>query len=275
MLKLEQVGMTFAAGTPDENTALQGVNLAVAEGDFITVVGTNGAGKSTLYNVIAGTLIPTTGRIFLSTGGSGSSGGTDGGSAKDVTRQSEHRRAHYIGRIFQNPLLGTAGKMTIADNMMIASYKGYKQLRINLTRHKREEFRGLLATLGMGLESRLGDNVELLSGGQRQALALLMAIMSKPALLLLDEHTAALDPAASALILDLTRRFAADYRLTVMMITHNMAQALSTGNRLLMMDAGQIVFDIDAAEKARLSTDELIRRFKDKRELTSDRMLWQ
>jgi putative ABC transport system ATP-binding protein len=258
--------MTFAPNTPDENTALQGVNLTVAAGDFITVVGSNGAGKSTLYNVIAGTLLPTAGRILLADGKGGD---------VDITRQSEYRRAHYIGRIFQNPLLGTAGKMTIADNMMIASYKGYKQLRINLTRQKREEFRGLLAALGMGLEARLGDNVDLLSGGQRQALALLMAIMSKPALLLLDEHTAALDPAASAVILDLTRRFAADHRLTVMMITHNMAQALSTGNRLLMMDAGQIVLDINAAEKARLTTEELVRRFKDKRELVNDQMLLQ
>jgi putative ABC transport system ATP-binding protein len=267
MLTLENIGMTFAAGTPDENTALANINLKIHAGDFITVVGSNGAGKSTLYNVIAGTMIPTTGRVLLDT--------ADG--TRDITKESEHKRARYIGRIFQNPLLGTAGKMTLADNMMICNYKGYKKLRIGLTKQKREEFRQRLTELGMGLENRLGDNVELLSGGQRQALTLLMATMSKPSILLLDEHTAALDPTNAALVLDLTNRLAHDSGLTVMMITHNMTYALETGNRLLMMDGGEIVFDIDKEEKAKLTPDELVKRFRliKNRELVSDQMLLQ
>jgi putative ABC transport system ATP-binding protein len=267
MLTLENIGMTFAPGTPDENIALTNINLKIQTGDFITVVGSNGAGKSTLYNVIAGTMTPTTGRVLLDTDGE----------TRDITKDPEYKRARYIGRIFQNPLLGTAGKMTLADNMMICSYKGYKKLRINLTRQKREQFRQLLMELGMGLENRLGDNVELLSGGQRQALTLLMATMSKPAILLLDEHTAALDPTNAALVLDLTNRFAENYGLTVMMITHNMTYALETGNRLLMMDGGEIVFDIGKEEKAKLTLDELVRRFRllKNRDLASDQILLQ
>jgi putative ABC transport system ATP-binding protein len=267
MLTLENIGMTFAPGTPDENIALTNINLKIQTGDFITVVGSNGAGKSTLYNVIAGTMTPTTGRVLLDTDGE----------TRDITKDPEYKRARYIGRIFQNPLLGTAGKMTLADNMMICSYKGYKKLRINLTRQKREQFRQLLMELGMGLENRLGDNVELLSGGQRQALTLLMATMSKPAILLLDEHTAALDPTNAALVLDLTNRFAQNYGLTVMMITHNMTYALETGNRLLMMDGGEIVFDIGKEEKAKLTLDSLIKRFRliKNHDLASDQILLQ
>ncbi|MHC6201806.1 ABC transporter ATP-binding protein [Breznakiellaceae bacterium SP9] len=265
MLTLAHIRQTFAPGTPDEHTALKDINLNIHAGDFITVVGSNGAGKSTLYNVIAGTLRATAGRVLLDT-----EHGT-----QDITRTPEYKRARYIGRIFQNPLLGTAGKMTIEDNMMICSYKGYKKLRINLNKQKREQFRALLSDLGMGLEQRLRDNVELLSGGQRQALTLLMATMSKPAILLLDEHTAALDPTNASLVLDLTKRIASANALTVMMITHNMNYALDYGNRLLMMDEGEIVFDISKEEKAKLTLDDLVKRFKrlKKGGLTSDELL--
>ncbi|GHV83388.1 ABC transporter ATP-binding protein [Spirochaetia bacterium] len=283
MINISNVGITFAAGTPDENTALRGINLNVRRGDFITIVGSNGAGKSTLFNVISGNLLPTTGTITMNVADGNNSNSDDEGVTIDITRQKEFVRARYIGRIFQSPLLGTAGKMTLEDNMMLASYKGYKQLKVNLNKHKREQFRAQLAELDMGLEDRLSDNVELLSGGQRQALSLLMATMSHPKLLLLDEHTAALDPANAALVMDITNRIARAHKqtsstpLTVMMITHNMRHAIETGNRLLMMDGGEIVFDIGAQEKAKLSPEDLVTRFKElkHREIVSDEMLLQ
>jgi putative ABC transport system ATP-binding protein len=267
MVRVANLEVIFARGTPDENRALKNINLTVQSGDFITLIGSNGAGKSTLYNAIAGTLTPTAGRIFVRDEGQSSE--------RDVTREAEHKRAHYIGRIFQNPLLGTAGKMTLEHNMMICHRKGYRGLRISLNHAMRDYFRENLRALQMGLENRLNDNVELLSGGQRQALTLLMAVMSKPSLLLLDEHTAALDPRNAEMIMNLTLRFAAEYGLTVMMITHNMAQALETGNRLLMMDGGEIILDIDQAEKSRLSAAGVVQRFKDikNRELSNDEML--
>lgn len=272
MVRLENIGMMFNPGTPDAITALRNVNLTVRPGDFISVIGSNGAGKTTLYNVISGTCAASSGRIFLR---DDVSGGANRGAELDITRDAEFKRARYIGRIFQNPLLGTAGKMSLAHNMMICHKKGYKGLRISLTRAMRERFREELRTLGMGMENRLEDNVELFSGGQRQALTLLMAVMSKPDLLLLDEHTAALDPHNAELIMSLTLKFAEEYRLTVMMITHNMKQALESGNRLLMMDSGEIILDIDAAEKAKLTTNDIIQRFKDikKRELANDELL--
>ena len=268
MITLENIGMTFAQGTPDENCALKNINLAINKGDFITVIGSNGAGKSTLYNVIAGTLTATTGHIYLDTPNT---------AKHEITKNKEYKRARYIGRIFQNPLLGTAGKMTLEDNMMICHKKGYKGLKISLNKTMRDYFRSQLRVLEMGLEDRLHDNVDQFSGGQRQALTLLMAVMSKPDLLLLDEHTAALDPGNAELIMKLTRKFAKDYNLTVMMITHNMQQALDYGNRLLMMDSGEIILDIDAQEKAKLTLTELITRFRmlKQKELTSDEMLLQ
>lgn len=248
MIELKNIGIIFAEGTPDENIALKNISLTINKGDFITVIGSNGAGKSTLYNIIAGSLQPTSGSITL-----------DG---NDITREPEYKRAHYIGRIFQNPLLGTAGKMSLEDNMIICEKKGYKGLKISLNRKKREQFRQQLAVLGMGLEDRLTDNVEQFSGGQRQALTLLMAVMSHPSLLLLDEHTAALDPANAEVIMNLTRRFAEEYNLTVMMITHNMNHALSYGNRLLMMDAGEIIMDLSGEEKSKLTADAVVERFR-------------
>lgn len=275
MLNLEHIGMVFAPGTPDENRALKDVNLCVNKGDFITVIGSNGAGKSTLYNVIAGTLTPTSGRILLDTSALAENRNLPG--VRDITRDKEYRRAHYIGRIFQNPLLGTAGKMSLEDNMMICSRKGYKGLKISLNHAMRDYFKSRLEELGMGLENRLRDNVEQFSGGQRQALTLLMAVMSRPALLLLDEHTAALDPANADLVMELTLKFAASYGLTVMMITHNMNHALEYGNRLLMMDSGEVILDINQAEKRRLTMDTLIQRFRSikRQSLVSDRMLLQ
>jgi putative ABC transport system ATP-binding protein len=271
MIRLENLGMVFSPGTPDENTALRNINLRVESGEFITIIGSNGAGKSTLYNAIAGTVFPTSGRIFIRD--SVVPGQED--RERDITREAEYRRARYIGRIFQNPLLGTAGKMTLADNMMLCYKKGYKGLRISLTKTMREFFREQLRTLGMGMENRLNDNVELFSGGQRQALTLLMTVMSRPGLLLLDEHTAALDPRNAEMIMDLTLRFAGEYRLTVMMITHNMGQALEFGSRLLMMDGGEIILDINAGEKAKLRTGDIVQRFRDikKKELANDEML--
>ena len=270
MIELKNIGITFNAGTPDENEVLKNINLTINQGDFITVIGSNGAGKSTLYNIISGTLSPTTGQIFLDT--KDSAGNIV---KKEITKDAEYKRAEYIGRIFQNPLLGTAGKMSLEDNMLICSKKGWKGLKISLNKKRREEFREQLKQLNMGLENRLGDNVELFSGGQRQALTLLMAVLSKPAILLLDEHTAALDPTNAALIMQLTKKFAEENNLTVMMVTHNMQHALEYGNRLLMMDGGQIILDISGKEKAALTMSDLAEQFRQikKQNMTSDKML--
>ncbi len=254
MLKLENVSVTFNAGTPDENKALRNISLTINRGDFITVIGSNGAGKSTLYNAIAGTIKPTSGQIFLDK--------EEDGNIKNITNDAEFKRARYIGRIFQNPLLGTAGKMSLQDNMMICYKKGFKGLRISLNSKMKEFFRAQLKVLNMNLESRLNDNVEQFSGGQRQALTLLMAVMSKPSLLLLDEHTAALDPTNAQIVMDLTRRFAEEYNLTVMMVTHNMQHALDYGNRLIMMDKGKIICDISGEEKKQLTMDSIVELFK-------------
>lgn len=253
MLTLSNIGITFNANTPDEKKVLHNINLKINKGDFITVIGSNGAGKSTLYNVIAGTLKPTTGTILLE---------GDDGSQKNITNDAEFKRARYIGRIFQNPRLGTAGKMSLEDNMMICYKKGFKGLKISLNNKMRDYFREQLKVLDMGLENRLGDNVDHFSGGQRQALTLLMAVMSKPSLLLLDEHTAALDPTNAEIIMNLTRKFAQDYNLTVMMVTHNMQHALYFGNRLIMMDKGEIISDISGQEKKELTMDSIVELFK-------------
>ena len=263
MLKLENIGITFNPGTSDENIALKNINLEIQKGDFITVIGSNGAGKSTLYNVISGTLQPSCGRIFLN--------------SQEITKQPEYKRAAYIGRIFQNPLLGTAGKMSLTDNMMICSKKGWKGLKISLTKKKKEEFREKLKQLNMGLEERLNDNVEQFSGGQRQALTLLMTVLSNPEILLLDEHTAALDPTNAAIVMELTKKFAQENNLTVMMVTHNMQQALDYGNRLLMMDGGEIIMDIKDSEKQKLTLQDLADRFKQikNHQIISDKMILQ
>jgi putative ABC transport system ATP-binding protein len=268
MIRIEDLRVVFNEGTPDENSALRNINLTVGTGDFITVIGSNGAGKTTLLNAVAGTVAPRSGKIFLLNDRAAPE-------ERDITRIPEYRRARYIGRIFQNPLLGTAGRMSLEDNMMLSFKKGYKGLRISLNNEKRAYFRSLLARLDMGLEDRLDDNVELLSGGQRQALTLLMTVISSPALLLLDEHTAALDPRNAEIVMNLTLRFADEYGLTVMMITHNMAHALKYGNRLLMMDSGEIILDIGKDEKDKLTTTDIVKRFRDikKNELANDELL--
>lgn len=265
MITIENLDVIFNRGTADENHALKNINLKINRGDFITVIGSNGAGKSTLYNAIAGTIFPTSGHIYLDE------------EKREITFDREYKRARYIGRIFQNPLLGTAGKMSLEDNMMICSKKGWKGLRISLNGKMRSYFKEQLKVLGMGLESRMNDNVSQFSGGQRQALTLLMAVMSKPSLLLLDEHTAALDPSNADAIMRLTRQFAQEYDLTVMMITHNMKHALEYGNRLLMMDAGEIILDISGKEKADLTMDDIVERFRQikKKDLANDRMVLQ
>jgi putative ABC transport system ATP-binding protein len=261
MMKIDKVSVTFNEGTPDENRALKSISLDVRKGDFVTVIGSNGAGKTTLYNVIAGTYAPTAGRILIRD--------------TDVTKTPEYKRARYIGRIFQNPLLGTAGKMSLEDNMVICHKKGYKGLGISLNAKLRAYFRERLSELDMGLENRLTDNVDQFSGGQRQAITLLMAVLSEPDILLLDEHTAALDPRNAEIVMNLTRSFADRYGLTVMMITHNMTHAIEYGNRLLMMDAGEVVLDIGAEEKSKVTIDGIVQRFRDikKRELANDQML--
>lgn len=261
MIRLEGASVVFHPGTVNENTALRRVDLDVRQGDFITIIGSNGAGKSTLFNLIGGSLRAAEGAVRHHD--------------RPITRLPEYKRARFIGRIFQDPMLGTASNMTIEENLILAYRKGFKGLTISLNKRRRREFRDRLAQLDMGLEDRLHDTVGLLSGGQRQALTLLMTVMSRPDLILLDEHAAALDPKNADLVLDLTRRFIADQRLTAMMITHNMHHAIHTGNRLLMMDKGEIIFDVRGAEKDALTADGLVAKFHEIRHeaLDSDEVL--
>jgi putative ABC transport system ATP-binding protein len=247
MIELKNVSMLFNPGTVNENLAISGINLKVKEGDFITVIGSNGAGKSTLFNLIAGTIIPSRGSIHAS--------------GRIITREPEYRRARYIGRIFQNPLLGTASNMTLEDNMMITYRKGFKWLKRSLNNKMRDYFKSELVQLKMGLEDRMKENLAMFSGGQRQALTLLMMVLSKPELILLDEHTAALDPKNAQIVLELTNKFIREYKLTSMMITHNMSHAIEFGNRLLMMDKGEIIFDVEGDAKRELTVEKLIEKF--------------
>jgi len=261
MIELKNVSIVFNQGTVNENQALSNINLKVKEGDFITIIGSNGAGKSTLFNTIAGTIIPTEGSIFVND--------------RNITRDPEYKRAQYIGRIFQNPLLGTAGNMSLEDNMTITHKKGFKWLKRSLNNKMREYFKTELIQLRMGLEHRMKENLVMFSGGQRQALTLLMMVLSKPALILLDEHTAALDPNNAAIVLELTDKFIKESRLTSMMITHNMSHAIEYGNRLLMMDKGEIIFDVEGEEKKALTVEKLIQKFHELRHKTfkNDRTL--
>ncbi len=263
MLEIKDVSIVFNQGTFDENKALKNINLNIEKGDFVTVIGSNGAGKSTLFNVISGNLNPTEGKIFL------------GG--KDITKLPEYKRSSFIGRIFQNPLLGTAGRMSLLDNMTVSSKKGWKGLKFSQTAKVKNQFKKELEKLNMNLENRLNDNVDQFSGGQRQALTLLMAVMSKPEILLLDEHTAALDPSNAEIVMKLTKEFANAYNLTVMMITHNMQHAISYGNRLIMMDKGEVILDISGKEKENLTLEDLNLRFKQirKTSITTDRLVLQ
>ena len=261
MIRLEKVTKVFNPGTVNENRALNEVDLEVHSGDFITVIGSNGAGKTTLLNLVTGTHSATFGHIYIND--------------RDVTRQPEHRRARDIGRIFQDPLMGTASNMTLEDNMIIAYKKGFKGLRMSLNHATRKFFQEKILELDMGLEHRFKDNVGLLSGGQRQALTLLMMVLSEPSLILLDEHTAALDPKNAQIVLNLTEKFIQEYRLTTMMVTHNMHHAISYGNRLLMMDGGEIILDVAGEEKRNLTVDKLVQKFYEirQREFESDEVL--
>lgn len=249
MLEIKNVYKTFNPGTVNQKVALNDLNLTLEDGDFVTVIGGNGAGKSTMLNAVAGVWPVDMGKIII-----------DG---KDITRLPEHKRAAYIGRVFQDPMMGTAATMQIDENLALAARRGAgRTLRIGITKKENAEYHELLKTLGLGLEDRMTSKVGLLSGGQRQAVTLLMATLKKPKLLLLDEHTAALDPATADKVLELTRRIVAEHRITCLMVTHNMAQALSLGNRTLMMAEGSIVLDVSGAEREGLTVSDLLERFR-------------
>ena len=264
MLTLKSVSKTFNPGTVNEKRALDNVNLELADGDFATIVGSNGAGKSTLFNAITGSFYVDEGRIVLA--------------GEDITYRKEHIRSKVIGHLFQDPLKGTAPHMTIEENMALAYLRASTASHAFFSRisgKEKQMFREHLAQLDMGLEDRMKQPVGLLSGGQRQALTLLMATMVTPKILLLDEHTAALDPATAEKVLQLTRRIVAERKITCLMVTHNMHQALELGNRTLMMDGGYIVFDVQGDERAGLSIDDLLRQFQNSagRQMDNDRIL--
>ena len=248
MLKLENVRKVFNAGTVNEKVALNALNLELKEGDFVTVIGGNGAGKSTMLNCVAGAYPVDAGRIVI-----------DG---TDVTNLPEYKRARFIGRVFQDPMMGTAATMQIEENLALAARRGApRTLRSGITKQEREAYREQLKILGLGLEDRMTAKVGLLSGGQRQALTLLMATLQKPKLLLLDEHTAALDPKTAAKVLDATERIIAKDKLTTVMITHNMRDAINHGNRLVMMYEGRVVVDVSGEEKKNLTVEQLLNLF--------------
>ncbi len=256
MLKINNLTKVFNIGTINENKVLSNFNLHIKEGEFVTVIGGNGAGKSTLLNVIAGVYMPEAGEILLA--------------GENITKMPEYKRSSFLGRVFQDPLMGTAADMEIVENLAIANRRGKSRgLRWGIKREEKMELQQHLKALDLGLEARLHDKVGLLSGGQRQALALLMATLQKPKLLLLDEHTAALDPKTAVKVLSLTQELVEKNRLTTLMITHNMKDAIRFGNRLIMMNKGEIVFDVSGNEKNNLDVTDLLKRF----EGFSDRML--
>ena len=249
MLKITGLEKTFNPGTVNAKVALCGLNLTLEEGDFVTVIGGNGAGKSTLLNAIAGVWKPDYGTIEL-----------DG---VDVTNMPEHKRAKFLGRVFQDPMKGTSPDMEIAENLSIAARRGTKRKLVwGIRKAERAQYKELLATLELGLEARLSTKVGLLSGGQRQAVTLLMATLKRPKLLLLDEHTAALDPKTAAKVLEITDRIVSEHRLTTLMITHNMHDAIAYGNRLIMMHEGNVVVDVSGEEKKKLTIEQLLQLFE-------------
>ncbi|WP_338666900.1 ABC transporter ATP-binding protein [Pseudodesulfovibrio methanolicus] len=262
MISISHITKAFNRGDVNEVTALNGVNLEVKDGDFITIIGSNGAGKSTFLNALAGSFSVDSGRIVLDD--------------LDITRWPEHKRASLIGRVFQDPLLGTCAGATIEQNLAMANKRGkVRGLSWGVKSRDREYYREKLAILGLGLEDRLKAHTGLLSGGQRQALTMLMATLVRPRLLLLDEHTAALDPKTAGMVLDLTEEIVGSLGLTTLMVTHNMKQAIALGNRLIMFHRGQVVLDIDGEEKRNLKVEDLLERFSRLRgdEGVSDRML--
>ena len=262
MLKISNVKKTFNAGTINEKKALNGINLHLEPEDFVTIIGGNGAGKSTTLNMIAGVYPIDSGTIVL-----------DG---VNISRLPEHARAKYLGRVFQDPMRGTAADMEIQENLALALRRGEKRgLRWGISKEEKEQYKKLLTRLDLGLEDRLSSKVGLLSGGQRQALTLLMATLKKPKLLLLDEHTAALDPKTAKKVLDLTEEIVNENHLTALMVTHNMKDAIRLGNRMIMMHEGRIIYDVRGEEKKRLEVSDLLKKFEQASggEFANDRML--
>lgn len=262
MLELKNIYKTFNIGTINEKHALNGVNLTLEEGDFVTVIGGNGAGKSTVLNAIAGVWPIDEGAIVI-----------DG---QDVTGLPEHKRASYLGRVFQDPMNGTAATMEIQENLALAARRGQMRgLKWGITKKEHKEYYEMLKELDLGLEDRMTSKVGLLSGGQRQALTLLMATLKKPKLLLLDEHTAALDPKTAAKVLELSDKIIAEHNLTALMVTHNMKDAIVHGNRLIMMNDGKVILDIKGEEKKKLTVEDLLQKFEEVsgEEFTSDKAL--
>ncbi|MEG0014273.1 MAG: ATP-binding cassette domain-containing protein [Cellulosilyticaceae bacterium] len=263
MLELNQVSKTFYPGTVNERLALDNINLQLKEGDFVTIIGSNGAGKSTLFNAIAGNLLTDEGNIFLEN--------------KDITFMEPHKRARTIGRLFQDPLKGTAPSMTIEENLALSySRSNKKSWRIGISQKEKELFRETLSSLGLGLEDRMKTKMGLLSGGQRQAVTLLMSTLVTPKLLLLDEHTAALDPGTAEKVITLTREIVAKNNITTMMITHNIGSALALGNRTIMMDNGRVILDISGEVRASMTVETVLELFKSEshRALDNDRILF-
>ncbi|MBS3736712.1 MAG: ATP-binding cassette domain-containing protein [Candidatus Bipolaricaulota bacterium] len=258
MLKVNNLTKKFFPGTPNELTAVDDLDLEMTDGDFLTVIGSNGAGKTTFLNLIAGTMTPTRGRIFL-----------DG---QEVTQVPEYECAELVGRVFQEPGRGTASGMTVAQNLVLALNKGHKSLRIGVNRERREFFKEELGKLGLGLENRLDEKVVHLSGGQRQALAVLMATLTMPKILLLDEHTASLDPKNAKKILEVTKKLVSEKELTTIMVTHDMNQAIDLGNRLIMLHRGSMICDVEDGQKEELTVDKLIELFSEK-DIVDDELL--
>lgn len=262
MLKLANVQKTFNKGTINEKKALNGINLQLNDGDFVTIIGGNGAGKSTMLNMIAGVYPIDAGKIVL-----------DG---EDISKWPEYKRAKFLGRVFQDPMKGTAAQMEIQENLALAFRRGQKRgLRWGISRPERSRYYDELKKLGLGLEERMTSKVGLLSGGQRQALTLLMAALQSPKLLLLDEHTAALDPKTAAKVLELTETIIAENNLTALMVTHNMKDAIRMGNRLIMMHEGRIIYDVAGEEKKNLKVEDLLKKFEQASggEFANDRMM--
>ena len=262
MLEIKNITKIFNAGTVNEKVALNGLSLTLNDGDFVTVIGGNGAGKSTLLNAISGTYIVDDGSIHIDDA--------------NITKLPEYKRAKYIGRVFQDPMVGTAADMWIEENMALAMRRGKSRgLAWAIKNSDREYFKKLISQLDLGLEERLSTKVGLLSGGQRQAITLLMASMNKPKLLLLDEHTAALDPKTAAKVLEISDRIISENNLTALMVTHNMRDAITHGNRLIMMDSGRIILDISGEEKKKLTVPDLLQKFEQVSgsKLENDRML--
>lgn len=260
MLKISYISKTFFRGTPNEKKALIDLSLTLNDGDFCTVIGGNGAGKSTLLNAVSGVHIPDEGTIELN--------------GADVTRMSEFRRAKFIGRVFQDPMKGTAGGMQLEENLLLASRRGEsRRLKWAFSDGDHEKYREMVARLDLGLEDRLGTRIDLLSGGQRQAVTLLMATLKKPDILLLDEPTAALDPKTADKVLKITDEIVSEQHLTTLMITHNMRDALRYGNRLIMMNSGRIIADYAEEEKRELTIEVLLKKFEENADALSDKVI--